>query len=451
MKIRSIFSTLLNTPNYYGFVENSKRITIVILAATFFVSIALTVLLIVSVVLFHNYHVAGRIVIGLVTIFYLSIAGYLITVGHHRISSWMLIVLYSIIASAILLLWSINAPIGILLMAFIIFLAGIMLGANRIIPVTLGVVILISLLQFLDTANIFKPDREPLYTPSNFGDVASYGVILAIFALIAWLAGREMEDAIKNAKDAQTSLAKQKQILIEKLDERTRFLRKVQLDEMKQLYHFAELGQLTTVILHDLANYLSVLTLDIDDLKEYKKRDSAIMRAEESIQYIDKMITSVRIRLRNDDRYEIFNATKTILQSTKEFEIKCARFGIKLTHSGNRNKSVKIFGDSLRLSQCLNILINNALDASIESKTDIIISSEISKKYLRISVTDFGTGISKPARKDLFSPLISGKKNGMGIGLYITKQIIETHFKGQISLNPDDTKTEFSILIPRSK
>lgn len=448
MKIRSNFSRLLNTPHNYGLQENSKRITIIILTGTFFVSIALTLLLIVSIFFFHNYHVIARVLIGLMTILYLLIATYLIKINHHRISSWMLIVLYSIIASAILLFWSVNAPIGILLMAFVIFLAGIMLGANRIIPVTLGVVILIAILQLLDTTGVFNPDRTPLYTPSNFGDVASYGIILAIFALIAWLAGRQMEDAIRNATEAHIALAKQKQILVEKLEERTQSLQKVQLDEMKQLYHFAELGQLTTVILHDLANYLSVLTLDIDDLKEYKKHGIAITRAEESIQYIDNMITSVRRRLRNDDRHEIFNATKTISQSSKEFEIKCAKFGIKLIQTGNKSRSGKIFGDSLRLSQCLNILINNAIDASIESKTDVIVNSEILDEHIRISVTDFGIGISRTTRKDLFKPLISGKKNGMGIGLYITKQIIETHFKGKISLNPDNSKTEFSILIP---
>jgi hypothetical protein len=119
MKIRPTLSRLLNTPSYYGLVENSRRITVVILTATFFVSIALTLLLIVSVVLFHNYHVISRIIIGLMTILYLLIAAYLIKTNHHRISSWMLIVLYSIIASSILLFWSINAPIGILLMAFV--------------------------------------------------------------------------------------------------------------------------------------------------------------------------------------------------------------------------------------------------------------------------------------------------------------------------------------------
>ncbi|MFZ3009812.1 MAG: HAMP domain-containing sensor histidine kinase [Candidatus Microsaccharimonas sp.] len=393
----------------------------------------------------------SRIIIGLVTIPYLLIAGYLIKKNHHRISSWMLIILYSIVASVVLLLWSINDPIGVLLMAFVIFFAGIMLGGNRIIPVTLGIVILITSLQFLDTANIFHPDRKHLYVPSNFSDVASYSVILAVFALIAWLAEHQMENAITHAKDAQLALAKQKQILIEKLDERTQSLRKAQIDEMKQLYHFAELGQLTTVILHDLANYLSVLTLDIDDLKEYKKRDSAITRAEESIRYIDTMIISVRRRLGSEYQYEVFNATKIILQSTKELELKCAKFGIKLTNIGNKNKAIRIFGDPLRLSQCLNVLINNALEASIEKKTEISVNAKLINDYLHISVTDFGIGISTNAREALFSPVISGKKNGMGMGLYITKQIIETHFKGKISLHPDETKTEFSIRIPIHK
>ena len=71
---------------------------------------------------------------------------------------------------------------------------------------------------------------------------------------------------------AEDELRIEKSLLAVRLEKRTQKLQAAQLKEMQQLYRFAELGQLSTALLHDLANHLTVLTIDIEDI--HKKQHS---------------------------------------------------------------------------------------------------------------------------------------------------------------------------------
>ncbi|HWZ14192.1 MAG TPA: PAS domain S-box protein [Mucilaginibacter sp.] len=88
-------------------------------------------------------------------------------------------------------------------------------------------------------------------------------------------------------------------------------------------------------------------------------------------------------------------------------------------------------GNAERLEQVLMNLINNAVKYSQESRTVIIKTMKLDK-YLRVSVTDFGVGLSHEQRKRIFERFyrVEDKKNmtsGLGMGLYISAEIIRNH------------------------
>ena len=116
----------------------------------------------------------------------------------------------------------------------------------------------------------------------------------------------------------------------------------------------------------------------------------------------------------------------------------------------NKTRSHLVFGDPLRLSQAITILITNAAQASINKKGAILVSVNYSESNILICVKDFGTGITSDVRRTLFQPRKSKKGTGLGIGLFVTKQIIETHFKGKIWIDPAMDYTQFNIQIPQS-
>lgn len=249
-----------------------------------------------------------------------------------------------------------------------------------------------------------------------------------------------------------SALQKERDALARNLTDKTRSLRQAQLKEMQQLYTFAELGQLTTIILHELANYLSILTLDIDDIRERHQNSIAIERAQESISYIDTIIDQVRSQIRESDNIQKFNPATIIPDSFEQLKHKRLNSDIKIIFKKDAShKDQIVTGDPLRLSQAIIILLTNAVQATSSSKKpSILVEIRTIDSNTLISVRDFGVGIPLDERPRLFEPRKSKKGHGLGIGLYITKQIIETHFKGKIYLDPSLAYTQFNIELPHA-
>jgi len=76
-------------------------------------------------------------------------------------------------------------------------------------------------------------------------------------------------------------------------------------------------------------------------------------------------------------------------------------------------------------------LVKNAIDA-IKGKGSIAIDIKDSEKYIYINVTDSGKGIPKNMFRKIFEPGFSTKKRGWGLGLSLTKRIVEEYHNGLI-------------------
>jgi len=71
-------------------------------------------------------------------------------------------------------------------------------------------------------------------------------------------------------------------------------------------------------------------------------------------------------------------------------------------------------------------LINNAIEASGKGQS-VIISASDEKNYLRIKIEDHGSGMDKETLEKMFVPFFTKKAGGTGLGMSITKKIIEGH------------------------
>lgn len=95
-------------------------------------------------------------------------------------------------------------------------------------------------------------------------------------------------------------------------------------------------------------------------------------------------------------------------------------------------------------------LIKNSLDA-IENKDGFIKFSVLqNKNKIEIEITDNGKGIESGRKKDVFRPGFSTKKRGWGLGLSLSKRIIEDYHKGKIFVKNSviDEGTTFKIILP---
>lgn len=107
----------------------------------------------------------------------------------------------------------------------------------------------------------------------------------------------------------------------------------------------------------------------------------------------------------------------------------------------------RIFADRYRITQVISNIINNAI--KFTEKGSIAIEGTMSSDELRIKITDTGKGIDKEIVNRLFDKFVSRSEQGTGLGLFISKNIMESH-GGTItgSNNENGTGATFVFTLP---
>ncbi len=114
------------------------------------------------------------------------------------------------------------------------------------------------------------------------------------------------------------------------------------------------------------------------------------------------------------------------------------------------NERIFVSGDRDQLRRALINIIRNATQAIQNMEHGaILVSLEIQDNKLRITISDNGPGIAEANREKLFEPNFTTKSGGMGLGLAITKSILE-NYNGEISFQSESGRTTFFINLPLS-
>jgi len=107
-----------------------------------------------------------------------------------------------------------------------------------------------------------------------------------------------------------------------------------------------------------------------------------------------------------------------------------------------------IMADPDKLLQVFTNLITNACQAMPSGGSLTITTMSPAEDRVSVSVTDTGTGITEEHMKRLFEPLFSTKAKGIGLGLVVTKAIVEAH-QGSIDVRSEPGKgTTFTVTLP---
>jgi signal transduction histidine kinase len=194
------------------------------------------------------------------------------------------------------------------------------------------------------------------------------------------------------------------------------------------------------------------------------KRRSKQLGDEKAVKHLGKM--DKQLNKLTDLIYDLLNVSKIqtgeIAFKTKKFDFDVAVKEVidvigqsiikhKLIVEGKTNK--KVYGDEDRIGQVLNNLISNAVKYSPKAQKIIIkLSADINT--VRVSVQDFGIGMSKQHHEKIFQRFYRAsdtKENtfpGLGIGLYIAHEIIRRHGgKLWVKSNKGEGST-FSFYLP---
>jgi signal transduction histidine kinase len=112
----------------------------------------------------------------------------------------------------------------------------------------------------------------------------------------------------------------------------------------------------------------------------------------------------------------------------------------------------RVIGDSIELQQCVLNLLMNAFDAIAEASSDrrgVTIKVAPEKTgWVGVSVSDNGAGIDPGVANRLFEPFVTTKSEGMGLGLLVTRSIVESH-GGAIWSTPNPGRgSTFTFTLP---
>ena len=205
-------------------------------------------------------------------------------------------------------------------------------------------------------------------------------------------------------------------------------------------------------VAHEIKNPLTPMRLSIQSFqRNFDKNDSKFKsRLDEFsktlIQQIDTMSTIAsafsnfaEMPAQQGEKINIIETTKLALKIFKENYI--------VFSSEFEDLQVRI--DRTQMVRIITNLIKNALEACElikEPKVQVIIEKK--KKEVLISVIDNGEGISKELKNKIFEPKFTTKTSGMGLGLGMVKNLVDS-YDGRISVRSKiDSGTTFSIAFP---
>lgn len=204
-------------------------------------------------------------------------------------------------------------------------------------------------------------------------------------------------------------------------------------------------------IAHEIRNQVSICDVYCEIIKKQLLKEGikneSIERAIECIQKSVKMVNNSLIDLKSLDNIKqtVCNTNNLIEQS-----IKMGRVYIhdkQITISSNLKSDAEIYVDENKFLACMINLIKNAIEA-IDTKGEIIVTSDIEKEFAIIRISNNGKPISKTAQKDLFNEGYTTKKTGSGLGLYICQNNLKLQNAELSLIQSTPKKTEFEIKIP---
>ncbi|WP_299104469.1 HAMP domain-containing sensor histidine kinase [uncultured Tenacibaculum sp.] len=216
--------------------------------------------------------------------------------------------------------------------------------------------------------------------------------------------------------------------------------------------------KLMNVMSHEIINTItpiSSLAENLDDLIQEDVDEDALeelsfglkiikKRSKHLTSFVDTYRKLAELPLPNKEEFDLVLLVENTLKLfNREFQSK----NIETNLFTNVNKEV--LADKQQLEQVLINLISNSIYA-LEGIENPILTIEINQNKEHrtyITVNDNGIGISDEIKDNVFIPYFTTRKDGSGIGLTLSKSIIEAH-KGTIKFTSSPNNTSFNISLP---
>jgi nitrogen fixation/metabolism regulation signal transduction histidine kinase len=294
--------------------------------------------------------------------------------------------------------------------------------------------------------------------------VFSLGIALSIFLAIRYTepihhvveAARKVADGDLNQnlpegrKDEIGDLTRSFNFMVQRLREERRLE-----ERLREAEHLSAVGQLSRTIAHEIRNPLNYISLSIDHIKEkYRPAggdisgnfDALISRIKHEIHRLDKLVSDFldygKPLKMNVQKISVFSVLNDVIQIVKP---KAGSDKVAIVERFDFLPELEM--DLELMKTCIFNIVINGLQAMPNGGT-LTMGTEGKDGHFVLKVGDTGSGISKENISRVFEPFFTTKLNGLGLGLAITKRVIEEH-GGKIEFSSVEGRgSEITINLP---
>lgn len=238
------------------------------------------------------------------------------------------------------------------------------------------------------------------------------------------------------------------------------------LKELAQKERLASLGQASAEFVHDLGNpltivwgYVQLLAKKLEQSEKEKSNGEAMEDpgSAKELGIIEQNVRLCRELLTMWQSYGSVEAaphkpisvSAIVREIVKGVEGMATQNGVQLASEVCEDPCI-LLGDSVQITRAIQNVLINAVQASAEKKGAVTIRCTQKDFYVDVQVEDNGSGITSEQMTRIFDPYFTTKqgKSGTGLGLYITKKVVEDH-NGSIKVDSTpDVGTTFTIRLP---
>jgi two-component system sensor kinase FixL len=217
--------------------------------------------------------------------------------------------------------------------------------------------------------------------------------------------------------------------------------------ELVHISRLTAMGEMASTLAHELNQPLSAISNYLKgsrrmlegatDERDTTLRD-ALEKAGDQAMRAGQIIRRLRDFVsRGESERRVESITKLVEEASALALVGVKDRGIKVRFQFDPSVDL-VLADRVQIQQVLLNLIRNAMDAMEESENrDLMITiNPENRTHVRINVADTGSGISPDIAEQLFQPFITTKRHGMGVGLSISRTIVEAH-GGRIWVEPN--------------
>ncbi len=220
-----------------------------------------------------------------------------------------------------------------------------------------------------------------------------------------------------------------------------------ELDKLKSIrlikQRWEKLGQFSKNLVHQICNPLMGIQLMLD-LDEPPEKDEDFYLIHDSVLRCLEIITDFHSFVTASSTCTILNVDK-LMSSVQRLVKFSKRPKDQLIWDEALFKTVQLNAPLGLVQQVLFNLISNAFESGI---SDVVVSVQLDEQKQNLSVVDNGPGLPAHIKSSLFQALNTGKKEGNGLGLYLSRRIMRS-FGGDLTYNFDSqSRTEFKINFP---